>query len=324
MPSADEYVIGWICALPLELAVGRAMLDEIHPSIQPSPSDHNNYIFGRVGNHNVILAGLPSGVYGLVSAATVATQMASSFKAIRFSLMVGIGGGVPSKDHDIRLGDIVVSRPNNYNGGVIQYDFGKQIQGQDFELIGTLNKPPLALLTGTSRLEAEHSAEPSKVSEFVKQAIQKWPALNDLCQHHGTQEDRLFISTYVHDSSQDSCALCDPKMQLVRSPRVTDEPQIHYGTIASGNQVMKDAGARDRLAQKHGIICFEMEAAGLMDVLPCLVIRGICDYADSHKNKKWQGYAAIAAAAYAKELLYVIRTPQISDMPTSFNIDQGM
>jgi nucleoside phosphorylase len=113
-------------------------------------------------------------------------------------------------------------------------------------------------------------------------------------------------------------------MQLVRSPRVTDEPQIHYGTIASGNQVMKDAGARDRLAQKHGIICFEMEAAGLMDVLPCLVIRGICDYADSHKNKKWQGYAAIAAAAYAKELLYVIRTPQISDMPTSFNIDQGM
>jgi hypothetical protein len=49
-----------------------------------------------------------------------------------------------------------------------------------------------------------------------------------------------------------------------------------------------------------------MEAAGLMDDFPCLVVRGICDYADSHKNKLWQGYAAAMAAAYAKELLSVI------------------
>lgn len=54
------------------------------------------------------------------------------------------------------------------------------------------------------------------------------------------------------------------------------------------------------------IICVEMEAAGLMDSFPCLVIRGICDYADSHKNKKWQPYAAATAAAYMKELLSVI------------------
>ena len=49
-----------------------------------------------------------------------------------------------------------------------------------------------------------------------------------------------------------------------------------------------------------------MEAAGLMDQLPCLVIRGICDYCDSHKNKHWQGYAALAAAAYARDLLAVV------------------
>ncbi|GAB1211414.1 hypothetical protein ATERTT37_000528 [Aspergillus terreus] len=49
-----------------------------------------------------------------------------------------------------------------------------------------------------------------------------------------------------------------------------------------------------------------MESAGIMDQLPCLVIRGICDYCDSHKQKNWQGYAALAAAAYAKNLLSIV------------------
>jgi nucleoside phosphorylase len=82
-----------------------------------------------------------------------------------------------------------------------------------------------------------------------------------------------------------------------------DNPAIHYGLIASANQVMKDATVRDALTEEKGVLCFEMEAAGLMNHFPCLVIRGICDYADSHKNKQWQGYAAMTAAAYAKELL---------------------
>jgi nucleoside phosphorylase len=84
---------------------------------------------------------------------------------------------------------------------------------------------------------------------------------------------------------------------------VEDTPAIHYGLIASANQLMKDARVRDTLAAEKDVLCFEMEAAGLMNYFPCLVIRGICDYSDSHKNKEWQGYAAMAAAAYAKELL---------------------
>lgn len=88
-----------------------------------------------------------------------------------------------------------------------------------------------------------------------------------------------------------------------RTPRATDELYIHYDLIASGNKVMKDAKTRDTIAQELDILCFEMEAAGLMDLLPCLVIRGICDYSDSHKYEEWQGYSALAAAAYTKELL---------------------
>lgn len=74
---------------------------------------------------------------------------------------------------------------------------------------------------------------------------------------------------------------------------------------------MKDALARDALVAKKGVLCFEMEAAGLMNHFPGLVIRGICDYSDSHKNKEWQGYAAMTAAAYAKDLLHRIAPTQV-------------
>jgi hypothetical protein len=91
-----------------------------------------------------------------------------------------------------------------------------------------------------------------------------------------------------------------------REPRPLEDPFIHYGLIASGDQIMRHGATRERLRKELDVLCFEMEAAGLMDDFPCLVVRGICDYADSHKNKRWQGYAAATAAAYAKELLSVI------------------
>jgi hypothetical protein len=111
-------------------------------------------------------------------------------------------------------------------------------------------------------------------------------------------------------------------MLEVRELREDQEVVVHYGTIASGSQVMKDATTRDMVSLEFGgVLCFEMEAAGLMNDFPCLVIRGICDYADSHKNKKWQPYAASTAAAYAKEVLSVIPGSEVAITPT---VDQSM
>ena len=100
---------------------------------------------------------------------------------------------------------------------------------------------------------------------------------------------------------EESCQFCDRAKVVKRKPR---DMRIHYGLIASGNQVTKDATFRDKLNKDLGgnVLCVEMEAAGLMDNFPCIVIRGICDYADSHKNKDWQEHAAAIAAAFAKEL----------------------
>ena len=89
---------------------------------------------------------------------------------------------------------------------------------------------------------------------------------------------------------------------------------IHYGLVASANSLMKDATARDTLIKKHEVLCFEMEAAGLMNSFPCVIIRGICDYSDTHKSHAWQGYAAATAATYAKELLEIIPAGRVGGM----------
>ncbi|PYI25984.1 hypothetical protein BP00DRAFT_440335 [Aspergillus indologenus CBS 114.80] len=123
-----------------------------------------------------------------------------------------------------------------------------------------------------------------------------------------------------------TCVNCDANNLILRPERQDTQPVVHYGLIASGNQVIKHAGTRDRLAAKLKILCFEMEAAGLMDSFPCLVIRGISDYADSHKNKQWQGYAAATAAAYAKELLSVINAtgPRVARETTKKQTSGGV
>lgn len=115
-----DYTIVWICALVLEAAAARAMLDKIHAPPQQI-SDPNAYEFGELNGHYIVIAYLPNGVYGTVSAATVVSRMRLTFPRLQLGLMVGIGGGVPSKSNDIRLGDVVVSKPGRKHGGVIHF-----------------------------------------------------------------------------------------------------------------------------------------------------------------------------------------------------------
>jgi nucleoside phosphorylase len=317
--SHDIYTVGWICALPVETAAAKLMLDKIHPPLPRLPMDQNTYIFGNIGEHNVVIASLPTGAYGNTSAATVGMQLLSSFHAIRFGFMVGIGGGVPSSNADIRLGDIVVSQPTDTSGGVIQYDLGKALSGGQFKRTGILNRPPKILLTALATLQAHHLTEESRIVEFVSN-LQATIAPHKAAKFtRPTQEDCLYQAEYDHVAS-DTCMDCDQSKQVPRTPREHQESVIHYGLIGSANQVVKYGKRRDQLARDLGIYCVEMEAAGLMNDFPCLVIRGICDYADSHKNKEWQGYAAAVAAAYAKELLLAVPVDQVHSAPVACDI----
>src|SRR6266566_1436063 len=102
----EDYTVGWVSALPVELAAAAELLDEEHEDIPQDPNDTNLYTLGRIGEHNIVIACLPAGQTGTNSAAVVAVQMKAKFTSIRFGLMVGIGGGVPSDESDIRLGDV--------------------------------------------------------------------------------------------------------------------------------------------------------------------------------------------------------------------------
>jgi nucleoside phosphorylase len=284
----QDYTVGWICALPYpELAAAFFMLDSEHSRLPRKQADTNNYTLGSIGLHNVVIACLPQGEYGISSAASVALQMNHSFPNIQFGLMVGIAGGVPNfPEIDIRLGDVVVSKPGIRNGGVVQYDFGKAIDDDVFEQTGWLDAPPMILRTAIGALEAREARWGNKFMQYLSAFESKE---GSRFAHPGLENDQLYEAV---DTAK-----------LVARPNRPKSPVVHYGTIASGSSLIKNGRQRDKLREKHGILCFEMEAAGLMNNFPCAVIRGICDYADSHKNKLWQPYAAATAAAYAKYLL---------------------
>ena len=116
--TREDYTIGWISALTVKLAAAQALLDEEHDELPPEPNDTNSYTLGRIGKHNVVIACLPAGLHGLSSAASVARDLLRSFPNVRFGLLVGIGGGVPSAG-DVRLGDVVVSQPGPRHGNCL-------------------------------------------------------------------------------------------------------------------------------------------------------------------------------------------------------------
>ncbi|KAF7185169.1 Regulatory protein AfsR [Pseudocercospora fuligena] len=314
---ASDYTVGWICALPVpEWQASRMLLDEEFEEGPVLPNATYQYVYGKIHGHYVVMGCLPDSQMGTTSAAHVASEMRLNFPSLRFALLVGVGGGVWSEQHDIRLGDVVVSRPDTVKrtGGVIQYDFGKAIQDEEFQETGSLNMPPMILLSAMGKMK---SGAPNK--RKFDQYLETFKSSDNDAPEYACMPDapdRLFKPDYKHTGGNSTCENCDIEQEIYRPSRAARKSQIHYGTIASGNQVIKDANKRDCMAKKNDILCFEMEAAGLMNHFPCLVIRGICDYCDSHKNKEWQPYAAGAAAARAKELLRNVALQEVNQLAT--------
>lgn len=326
LESSEQYTIAWIAALAHELAAATAMLDEEHrrPSkFEQQKQDTNAYTWGRIGVHNVVIASLPAGEYGLTIAATTAHSLRFSLPHIRFGLMVGIGAGVPQLEvgEDVRLGDVVVSQPTGSSGGVIQYDLVKAKQGGRF-LTGHLAMPPESLRKALTKLQAAHdridSAIPSNLSEMLRRSpkMAKKTKKNPGYTYQGVENDRLYEAT-----SQQRGTNPKASEEIPREDRESTDPEIHYGIIASGNTLVKSAREREDILERlpddarDKCFCIEMEAAGLMNTFPCMVIRGICDYADENKNDLWQRYAAATAAAFAKEYLQYVDPEEVRRGP---------
>ncbi len=189
--------------------------------------------------------------------------------------MVGIGGGIPQPEEeiDIRLGDVVVSEPSGRNGGVAQYDAGKATAA-GFELKGFLAAPPPALLNAVAKLKARHERYEPRIPEILQGMLTKNVRMakarpgKPSYTYQGKEYDRLFRPEYGHAGGK-TCSGCDESQEVQRDERDTADPEIHYGVIASGNAVVKDAADRAEVVRRlGGCLCVETEAAGLMNNFP--------------------------------------------------------
>ncbi|KAI1288836.1 nucleoside phosphorylase domain-containing protein [Xylaria venustula] len=298
----EAYTVAVVCAIEFEMSAVRYMLDEEHQRLPSQPGDPNRYILGQLSGHDTVLAWLP-GVQGKSAAATVAVNLDRTFPSIRWRFLTGIGGGVPEYN-DVRLGDVAVSMPAGRHGGLVQYDLGKDLDG-GFVLKGFLSAPPAEIRGAVLEMKSDHRVNDNRIEEFVSAMLQKSSGLDDY-RRPPSESDLLFVEDYQHiTNNRDTCEDCDPDRLIRRPDRSRGGSKIHYGLIASGDRVMRSAVKRNLEVERLGkeILCFEMEAAGLSTEFPYLVIRGISDYADSHKNDAWQYYAAAAAAACTKEIL---------------------
>lgn len=295
--------------------------------------DTNHYTTGRIGKHDVVLALLPN--MGKAAAAGAAASFRSSYPSLKLALLVGICGGVPSPGTDeVLLGDVVISKI------ILQHDFGRQYHGKPVpkdtveDSLGRPNKDIRSLIA-ILETEREKQRLRQNAAKYLKGL--QGAAVSDQRQcnyrYPGFAEDKLFASAYWHkhrrpwscdlcketqnycaEAAHASCAElgCDegqlvPRKRLERKrnlgPEETYCPKIFIGRIASGDTVIKSSEHRNQIAEQHNVIAFEMEGAGIWDEVPCIIVKGISDYADSHKNKAWQPFAAATAAAVAKAML---------------------
>jgi nucleoside phosphorylase len=332
--NRSGFKLAIICALPLEAENVRSVFDlcweDEGKRYGKMAGDQNSYTTGMIGEHNVVLVHMPG--MGSTSAATVASGLRTSFLAIQLALVVGICGVAPihpQTKEEIVLGDVVVST------AVVQYDFGKQYPRQfqrKKEIEDSLGRPNQEIRSFLKGLELRQSRQ--RLSKNLQKLLQepKFQAEVPAAQYPGAGRDRLYEASYIHQHRPEvSCDECNNNIEpcskscddtgcgderiifrkrhsflktgeLVAS-RPDDAPFIHFGRFGSANTVMKSGLDRDQLAKTDKIVAFEMEGAGVWDQHPTVVLKAACDYADSHKNKDWQGYAAAVAACFLKVFL---------------------
>ncbi|PWY69973.1 purine and uridine phosphorylase [Aspergillus eucalypticola CBS 122712] len=352
LPPLHTYTIAYITSLPKEQTAMLATLDTIHNQHTPTPaSDKNTYTLGSIPPHNIVLVCLPT--MGTTSAASAMTSLLHTFPSIRFVLLVGVAGGVPS--NGVRLGDVVVSVPvSGGYGGVVGWDMGKLVAGGKIAMQhagGSLNRPGSKLLGAVNRLRSEYELYGVGVGRVLRdlevrgglslgREFTRCEGLRDpvdfgdrdgeerrwwLWGVLGRMVWRLIgaVMVGVFGFGLRGVKIGVEAGRKERARGVIGEEKkgrkqvnVHYGLVASGNWAVRDAKARDALNKRFDgqLLCIENGgAAGVMNEIPSIVICGISDYADASANEDWQAYAATVAAAYAKELLMFLH-PCVDDM----------
>ncbi|KAL2835972.1 hypothetical protein BJY01DRAFT_258807 [Aspergillus pseudoustus] len=303
--------------------------------------DANTYTTGRIGSFNVVMILL--GRIGKISAATSSSNLRFSYPGLQFVFITGICGGVPFPPggHKLILGDVVISRRavqydlgRKYPDSFAPRHTTDDNLGKPPEHIYKL----LSLLETSHAREQLENLSAVYLQRLQNNAHRKGRGAT--YRYLGSSNDKLYQPNYHHKhynsqlclSAEDKCSNtsvckasrdlscadlgCSDKYLIARKrlqwthqlekQGETLEAQarsVFVGAFGSGDTVLKSGEDRDRLARQHGLMAFEMEGAGMWEVVPCIVIKGVCDYADSHKDKSWQDFAAATAASVTKAVI---------------------
>jgi nucleoside phosphorylase len=298
----EDYTVAWIAPLEIEKQAALGMLDKRHKGkFTTHRGDDYLYAAGEIKGHNVVIATFPAGHdYGNSSAAALASQVKNNFPNLWFGLLVGVAAGLPNLSskppRDIRLGDVLVGVGDRDSAGVVCYDLGRETP-TGFKPLRRGDQPKTLPIVSSAIGQIKNPAQTNK-NVFLKyyKSIKDQSTFVD----PGQEKDRLYQT--VKDGNGSATRLVERRF---RSP--SERTTVWYGPIGSGNKLMRDAQTRDRLRDQHNLIGLEMEGASILNIIPVGVIRGVCDYGDSQKDKIWQPYAAAMAAAYAKALLSEIK-----------------
>lgn len=311
--SCGDYHVAWVApTADLHLLPARLMLDEEHPTPPyDTHYDENTYICGSIYGHAVVIASCAPGEAGYTNASSITASMFETFPDIRLAMLVGIGGGIPSQQdtedalEDVHLGDVVVGWPSDGKPGCVYYDRGRSELGR-FELMAAVQDPDWRLTNALTLLKSDHELGRTSFDQHLARLQRS--DVKERFVHPGLKHDKLFKASYRHNGNAISlCDNCDSEELVQRAPRDDEERDtfvFHLGRIVTSNSIFQNGELHDQISSRYdGALCVESEAAGADSSRRYLVIRGISDYVDSHRNDLWRSYAAGKAAAFARELL---------------------
>ena len=349
--SLQDFTVVIMCAMEVEATAMVAVMDEkLTPEqaqeskLFPTYQDDTSYTFGRIGSHFAAIAYLPR--LGVESAATAAQGIRATFPGMKMMMVVGICGAIPEGTRPIYLGDVVIST------SVYQYRFGSQWD-EEFEVWDDLeSRLPRQIRGVSSLLKKLQASERLAIKEDTIREMK--PAHEKVIResevefapvYPGQDRDLLFEPLYLHRhrnpadhtilmpccergpckiARNSKCATMGCRREYVNRVRsnihnLDWKPNIHFGCVATGDCVMRSAKHRDEQSEAHNIIAFEMEGAGAWGDGSCIIIKGVSDYADSHRTDAFRLCAALTAASCTKAVL----RQWVSYAPASPGSSQG-
>lgn len=322
-PTNDEFLVAWITSNSSQTFAAKKYFDSTYGEpTRKAARDTNWYALGKMGSHNVVLTELPEGEKKppfLVAEETLSDMM-RTFDRIRVVLFIGTGSGVPDDENDVRLGDVVVS-----THGAFHFNHDASVEAMAFQNTGEVVQAPECVKMATKELVRRYQATTNALGRAVERTTEGYPTHKDIVAYGRPEDefDLLYRSSFAHVVQEDylcniSCGNDRKTLKPRPGPRKDDDDKIlvHFGSIASSHKAIRDPNLRDKLTGEGRVLCLDTEANGLPSTIPYLLIRGVTNYADTHSNSKWRGYAGAAACAYARHLMHVLHLKDVIETET--------